>query len=85
MMNGNVPNTFSGSGWNGVKIYNAGQGFGGTSSQTISRAFSTYTYDATNNQTHWAQSYNTGLTGTGHQNLPPFYSQTNSTTYVEIY
>ena len=85
MMNGNVPNTSSGAGWNGVKIYDAGQGFGGTSSQTISRAFATYTYDSTNNQTHWAQQYYTGMSGTGNYNIPPFYAVTNSTTYVEIY
>lgn len=83
-LDGNVANTTADAGWNGVRIYDAGQGFGGTSSQTIVRTYATYTYDSNSNTTHWAQSYYTGLTGTGQNNIPPFYAQTNSTTYVEI-
>lgn len=87
MMNGNVPNSSAGAGWNLLRIYHAGQTYGaGVGNYTdISRYYASYTYDSTNNQTHWAQSYYTGLTGTGNYNIPPFYTQTNSTTYVEIF
>lgn len=87
MMNGNVPNHYINSGWNIARIYHAGQTYGASMGNytDIYRTYSAYTYDSNNNQTHWAQSYYTGLSGSGHQNLPPFYAYTNATTYVEIF
>ena len=86
-LNGNIANTTADAGWNTVRLYHAGQTYGaGVGNFTdISRYYATYTYDSTNNQTHWAQQYYTGMTGTGNYNIPPFYTLTNSTTYVEIY
>lgn len=85
-LDGNIANTTAAAGWDVVTIYHAGQTYGaGVGNYTnIVRYNASYTYDSNSNTTHWAQQYYTGLTGAGQSNLPPFYSQTNSTTYVEI-
>ena len=70
-------------GWEHVKVYHAGVGFGGSSSTIMSRYYANYGYDANRNVTRW--SYQIGYSYVGGQDVPPWNASTNATTYVEVY